>query len=71
MCIFCKIVNKEIPSNIVLEDDNFIASSFEFMIAGTDDQCIEFENEPQDAKPRVIKFKKDICLQDWINLRNN
>ena len=22
MCIFCKIVNKEIPSNIVLEDNN-------------------------------------------------
>ena len=25
MCIFCKIVNKEIPSNSVLEDDDFIA----------------------------------------------
>ena len=25
MCLFCKIVNKEIPSNIILEDDNFIA----------------------------------------------
>jgi len=25
MCLFCKIVNKEIPANIVLEDDNFIA----------------------------------------------
>ena len=25
MCIFCKIVNKEIPSNIILENDNFIA----------------------------------------------
>lgn len=25
MCLFCKIVNNEIPSNIVLEDDNFIA----------------------------------------------
>ncbi|MDD2905274.1 MAG: histidine triad nucleotide-binding protein [Sulfurimonas sp.] len=25
MCIFCKIVNKEIPSNIILEDENFIA----------------------------------------------
>ena len=25
MCIFCKIVNKEIPSNPVLEDDNFLA----------------------------------------------
>ncbi len=25
MCIFCKIVNGEIPSNKVLEDDNFIA----------------------------------------------
>ncbi|RBQ28899.1 histidine triad nucleotide-binding protein [Aliarcobacter vitoriensis] len=25
MCIFCKIVNKEIPSNIVLEDENFLA----------------------------------------------
>ena len=25
MCIFCKIVNKEIPSNIVLEDNNFLA----------------------------------------------
>lgn len=25
MCIFCKIVDKEIPSNIVLEDDNFLA----------------------------------------------
>ncbi len=25
MCIFCKIVNGEIPSNKVLEDDNFLA----------------------------------------------
>ena len=25
MCIFCKIVNGEIPSNKILEDDNFIA----------------------------------------------
>jgi len=25
MCLFCKIVNGEIPSNKVLEDDNFIA----------------------------------------------
>ncbi len=25
MCIFCKIVNHEIPSNKVLEDDHFIA----------------------------------------------
>jgi len=25
MCLFCKIVNNEIPSNVILEDDNFIA----------------------------------------------
>jgi len=25
MCLFCKIVNKEIPSNIILENDKFIA----------------------------------------------
>ncbi len=25
MCLFCKIVNNEIPSNTILEDDNFIA----------------------------------------------
>jgi len=25
MCLFCKIVNKEIPSNIILEDENFLA----------------------------------------------
>jgi len=25
MCLFCKIVKKEIPSNIILEDDDFIA----------------------------------------------
>ena len=25
MCLFCKIVNKEIPSNVILEDDNFLA----------------------------------------------
>lgn len=25
MCIFCKIVNKEIPSNLVLEDEDFLA----------------------------------------------
>jgi histidine triad (HIT) family protein len=25
MCLFCKIVNKEIPSNVILEDENFIA----------------------------------------------
>ena len=25
MCLFCKIINKEIPSNIILEDEKFIA----------------------------------------------
>ena len=25
MCLFCKIVNKEIPSNVILEDDDFMA----------------------------------------------
>ena len=25
MCIFCKIVNKEIPANIELEDEDFLA----------------------------------------------
>ena len=25
MCIFCKIVNKEIPNKTILEDDNFLA----------------------------------------------
>ena len=25
MCLFCKIINKEIPSNIILEDDKFMA----------------------------------------------
>jgi len=25
MCLFCKIVNKEIPSNVVLENDHFLA----------------------------------------------
>ena len=25
MCLFCKIVNKEIPSNIVAENENFLA----------------------------------------------
>jgi len=25
MCLFCKIINKEIPSNIVLENEEFLA----------------------------------------------
>ncbi|MEA3371256.1 MAG: histidine triad nucleotide-binding protein [Campylobacterota bacterium] len=25
MCLFCKIINKEIPAEIILEDDEFIA----------------------------------------------
>ncbi|WP_324172785.1 histidine triad nucleotide-binding protein [Sulfurimonas sp.] len=25
MCLFCKIIKKEIPANIILEDDDFIA----------------------------------------------
>lgn len=25
MCLFCKIVNNEIPSNIILENDDFLA----------------------------------------------
>ena len=25
MCLFCKIIEKEIPSNIILEDENFLA----------------------------------------------
>ncbi len=25
MCLFCKIINKEIPANIILENDEFLA----------------------------------------------
>lgn len=25
MCLFCKIVNKEIPANVILEDEDFLA----------------------------------------------
>ena len=25
MCLFCKIVEKEIPSNVILENDNYLA----------------------------------------------
>ncbi len=25
MCLFCKIIKKEIPSNIILENDNYLA----------------------------------------------
>jgi len=25
MCLFCKIVNKEIPANVILENDKFLA----------------------------------------------
>ena len=25
MCLFCKIVNKEIPANVIAENDNFLA----------------------------------------------
>jgi len=25
MCLFCKIINKEIPANVILEDENFLA----------------------------------------------
>lgn len=25
MCLFCKIINKEIPSNIILENEDFLA----------------------------------------------
>lgn len=25
MCLFCKLVNKEIPSNVILEDEEFLA----------------------------------------------
>lgn len=25
MCLFCKIINKEIPSNVILENDEFLA----------------------------------------------
>ncbi len=25
MCLFCKIINKEIPSNIILENENYLA----------------------------------------------
>ena len=25
MCLFCKIINKEIPANIILENENFLA----------------------------------------------
>lgn len=55
-CLFCKIVNKEIPSNIVFENDKILAFK---------------DIAPQAPVHIIIIPKTHICCANEINIENS
>ena len=55
-----------IPANI-----DFTAERINFYQKEDLSKCEEFENEPQDSKYRLIKFQKELCLNEFQNIKNN
>lgn len=77
MCIFCKIINKEIPSKIVKEDDNFLAILDISQTTKGHTLVIpkkHYENileMPKDELEKMISFSQDVANTLIKNLNAN
>ena len=80
-CIFCKIVNGEIPSNKVLENDKFMAFHDINPIAPVHvliipkDHYAKFDETPVELMPEMAEFIKDVAkelnITDYRLITNN
>ena len=80
-CIFCKIVNGEIPSKKVLENDEFLAFYDINPIAPIHILIIpkkhyeKFDNTPEEIFPKMVKFIKEVAkelnISDYRLITNN
>ncbi|QCI28415.1 histidine triad nucleotide-binding protein [Caminibacter pacificus] len=80
-CIFCKIVNGEIPSNKVLENDKFLAFHDINPIAPIHvliipkDHYEKFDSTPVELLPEMAEFIKEVAkelnITDYRLITNN
>jgi len=80
-CIFCKIVNGEIPSNKVLENDKFLAFHDINPIAPIHVLIIpkehyeKFDKTPVEVMPEMAEFIKEVAkelnITDYRLITNN
>lgn len=67
-CIFCKIINKELPSYIVYEDDNFMAILDKFpaskghIVILTKEHVEDFYTLPDEIAQKLLPVTKKIAL---------
>lgn len=73
MCIFCKIVNKEIPSKIILEDENFLAfhdinpTRKVHALVIPKAHYSSFEDTPDSVMAQMSKYIKKVAKELNIN----
>lgn len=80
-CIFCKIINGELPSEVVYEDDYFKAILDKFPAAAghiivIPKTHVEIVTELEDSylerlMPLVVKLAKETNMKDFNVLQNN
>lgn len=84
MCIFCKIINKEIPSNIIYEDDYTIAfldieaTSYGHTLVIPKKHVVnmlDIDNETylkvMDTLYKVVSHYRNVLNIDSVNILNN
>lgn len=69
MCIFCKIVKKELPSKIVLEDDSFLAfydinpTRKVHVLVIPKEHYVSFEDAPSEIMVNLSDFIKKVTKE--------
>ncbi len=75
MCLFCKIVNKEIPSEIILENDDFISfhdinpKAPVHILAIPKIHVESFNDTNPDMMAKMTKFIQDIAKE--VNIKES
>lgn len=73
MCIFCKIVNGEIPNSTVLEDENFLCfhdinpAKKTHVLVIPKEHYDSFEEVPSDTMAKMTDFIKKVTLKLDLN----
>jgi len=73
MCLFCKISNKEIPSSVVLENDDFLAfrdispKAPVHILAIPKEHFNSFDSYPSSKMSAMSTFIKEVAKKENIN----